>query len=1315
MKKVFFVSLFLCLSACLFAQQKVRSEIAPKNISASGSKNSYLTFIDWKPTSVISMPNGEKYTYLNFSNASFETNPFRLPAVVVSQNLKDNETDVEISLLNTKYETLNQADIADVKGLEQLPGTIVINKNIGYHRGQAVLLANFIPLRRLDNGSVEKLVAYELKIITRKSTLTKSRSLGRTYASSSVLSSGDWYKIGLTRDGVYKLDYTFFKNTGIDIKLVNPHTIRLFGNGGGMLPYSNSASRTDDLAENAIYVSGANDGRFDSTDYVLFYGKGPNKWTKDPGSCLGYSSQTHIYCDTAYYFINVNDGIGKRISTQASLTETPTFTVTEFDDFQFHELDNTNLIKSGREFYGEFYDVTTNYQFDYIFPNLVTSTPVFLKTSVVARCVGCPSSFTVSASSTDLNQTIPIAAASSIYYADYVLPGNYCGSFNASSNTIPLSVKYNKINDGIGYLNYIELKARRELKMSGLQMPFKDLLSAQPGAIAEYQIGDINSSYTVWDVTDLNNVKNQEGTLNGNQFSFITATDSIHDFIIFFNTDGFLTPTFCEKIQNQNLHALSAADMIIVTPPLFLQQANLLADLHREKDSLSISVVTTKQIYNEFSSGSVDVTAIKDFVKMIYDRSLSGTTPLKYLLLFGDGSYDNKSVTPSNTNFIPTYESSNSTSPTVSYVSEDYFGLLDDTEADNVADVIDIGIGRLPVKNAKEADDIVAKIKRYLYPSSYFDLQPNLPSSQAQSSLLNPGLGDWRNVVCFVADDQDQGTHQSQAENIAKLVDTTYQIVNIDKIYLDAYKQVVAAGGQSYPDVYDAINRRLDKGALIMNYTGHGGETGWTGEAVLNIPMVQNWKNNDRLPLFVTATCEFSRFDDPARTSAGELVLLNSEGGGIGLLTTTRLVYSTPNYFLNINFYKHVFDTIDGNLGRLGDVVRLTKATSTPSVNNRNFTLLGDPAIRLAYPKDKVITTSINSHPVESVTDTIKALSRVTIKGYVANANGSKKTSFNGVIYPSVFDKAATIMSLGNDKYNTDDPMPSLPFVLQKNILYKGKVSVVNGDFEFSFVVPKDISYNFGQGRVSYYAEDGKSDANGYEERLIIGGFDTNAPTDNSGPEVKLYMNDEKFISGGLTNQTPSIYAVLYDLNGINTIGNGIGHDITAVIDDNTEKTLALNDYYQAELNSYQKGTVRYKLKDMAVGSHTVKFKAWDVYNNSSESQTEFIVAESAALALNHVLNYPNPFTSHTSFYFEHNKPSSFLQINIQIFTVSGKLIKNIEKTMFSNGYRSDGIDWDGKDDFGDKIGRGVYVYKIKVRSTDGTFAEKFEKLVLLQ
>jgi hypothetical protein len=646
-------------------------------------------------------------------------------------------------------------------------------------------------------------------------------------------------------------------------------------------------------------------------------------------------------------------------------------------------------------------------------------------------------------------------------------------------------------------------------------------------------------------------------------------------------------------------------------------------------------------------------------------------------------------------------------------VSDDFFGWLDPEEGEDwTSGLVDIGVGRFPVKNASEATAAVSKVEAYYSKNYNFSINDEASSCDVTSAYP---LGDWRNWVCFIADDEDYQTHLGDAESLSNKVKTKHPEYNVDKIYSDAFLQYVTPGGERYPDVNSEIDHRFRRGALVMNYTGHGGEIGLGHERFIEISQIQSYKNKNNLPLMVTATCEFARFDDPDRTSAGELCFLNPDGAAIALLTTVRLAFSNTNLILNTNLYEYIFDTLpNGKMPALGDVVKLTKVKSGISFYYLNFHLLGDPALRLAYPQQKVFTSSINGNTVTtSSTDTMKALAKVTIKGYVGDKSGNKLTSFNGILYPTVFDKQQKITCLGNDPSSITSGGP-FQFMLQKNIIYKGKVQVTNGDFTFSFIVPKDISYSFDKGKLSYYAHNGVVDAHGYSTNFYIGGSATNVTPDNAGPAIGLYMNDKKFVSGGTTNEKPNLYAEVVDSSGINTVGTGIGHDITAVLDENSSKPVILNDYYEANLNSYQSGKIKYPFNELSEGNHRLSLKVWDVQNNSSIAYTDFVVAKSAEMALTHVLNYPNPFTTRTKFFFENNQCCNTLKVNIQIFTISGKVVKTISQSIRTEGFRSDGIDWDGKDDFGDKLAKGVYIYKLSISDAENKKAEKTEKLVIL-
>ncbi|MFO0494086.1 MAG: type IX secretion system sortase PorU, partial [Flavobacteriia bacterium] len=717
------------------------------------------------------------------------------------------------------------------------------------------------------------------------------------------------------------------------------------------------------------------------------------------------------------------------------------------------------------------------------------------------------------------------------------------------------------------------------------------------------------------------------------------------------------------------------------------------------------------QVYNEFSSGMLDPTAIRMFAKMFYDRSVSSGTPPKYLLLFGDGTYDPKDRVSNNNNYVPTYQVLDGENHISALVTDDYYGMLDNNEAITPTDLLDIGVGRLLISDTKTAKEQVDKIEHYMKNgSSIYSNSAN--SGQCNAQGASSTFGDWRLNYVQIADDEEGGYFVVQdTEPQYDYVKANHRDMNCDKLYCDAYTQVTTAGGERYPDIFNAITDRVERGALVVNYVGHGGEVGLAEERVVTVPQIQSWSNINKLNLFVSATCEFTKYDDPARLSAGEYVSLNAVGGAIALMTTSRSVFFGVNTVTGLQFYEHVF-TRDSNNEPLafGEIMRLTKNGSGSSDNKRSFTLIGDPALKIALPRLRVVTDTINGLSPVAEIDTIRALSKVTIKGHLEDFNGNLLSNFNGIVTPSILDKPKNLSTLGQ---NADSPV--IDFELQKNIVYKGKATVTNGNFAFSFIVPKDINFSYSNGKISYYASDIQTDASGSDDRLIIGGIDPNGITDTQGPDISLYINDKNFVSGGITDETPQLLAELFDENGINTVGNGIGHDLTVILDDNTANPIVLNDYYSAALDSYQSGEVNYSFPTLEKGKHKLTVKVWDVNNNSSEKSIDFIVQEKAEMALDHVLNYPNPFTTKTQFYFEHNQVCSQLETQIQIFTVSGRLVRTLNQIVNTEGFRSQGIDWDGRDDFGDQLAKGVYVYTLKVNSPDGTKAEKTEKLVLLK
>ncbi len=1271
-------------------------------LSASSQvRNGGSRKLDWKYGQDTKVTSGHKKTLLWFDGAmAFDEGD--LPWYYERIGAASGASDVKVQIINAVYEPLQGPELPFAPDISALTDQAQVMAEIVTERKQDFVSLRVLPFRKNPlSGNVEKLTQFDLSFdYSYGNKLNKAWS----FASESVLASGDWYRMNVSSTGIYQITYADLQNLGMNVSGLDPRNIRIHGNGGKMLPEDNSVYRPDDLQEIAIYVAGESDGVFNEGDYILFYATGIVDWSYDTVKNR-FDHQLNKYSRHASYFITSGSYPGRRIGLQASSALPATYSVNTYDAYLFHEKDSLNLIKSGREWYGEVFDLKTEYTYQYYLPNIIAGEPLRLKTAFLARSFNSTSYFEVYMNGSKvLTRSMP--AVPTDYTSVYAsVKEDSMQISSVSPVTIRIVYYKGSSSTAVGWLNYFNLNYKAALNYTTGQLAFRNGDSRKKG-ISEFTLGNASGA-EIWNVTDPFNVMKVDASLSGSNRVFKLETDSLLEFIAH-NGSGYYQPQFRERVSNQNLHSMSAQDMIIVSHPDFMIQAYRLADHHRNADLMDVAVVTTDWVYNEFSSGIQDPTAIRSFMKMFYDRAGADTSLLpKYLMLFGDGSYDPLDRLSANTNFVVTWQTPNSIAPTASFLTDDYFGFLDDHEAGGYSGNLDIGIGRLVVASVEEAGQAVDKILAY----ASRDLRLCDEAGCVGSGTGKANLADWRNVLCFVADDSDKSGENflAESEAIARKIDTVYPVYNIDKIYMDAYVQESTPGGQKYPDVMDAIKKRVEKGSLIMNYIGHGGEVGWAHESILTVSDINGFTNACNLPFFVTATCEFSRFDDPGRTSAGEYVFLNPDGGGIGLFTTTRLAFSGSNSELNMRFYNYVLASSGNRYPAMGDVVRSAKNNYGCSSVIANFSLLGDPALKLAYPQHQVVTTAINHQALAGLADTVKALEKVTVSGEIRDVNGTKLTDFNGLLFPMILDKKSLVTSRGNDEGYPQN------FYLQKNIVYKGKASVTAGEFSFTFMVPKDIAYHYGKGKFSFYARTEHSDAAGYYNNFTMGGTENNSATDMAGPEIELYMNNERFVSGGITDPDPVLFAKVSDSSGMNTVGSGIGHDIAAVLDGNTDRTYVLNDYYESDLNTYQSGAIRYPFYELDEGSHTLKLKVWDTYNNSSERSIDFVVAESAELALDHVLNYPNPFTTYTEFWFEHNRPCCGLDVQVQIFTISGKLVKTISTWVQTNGYRAEPIPWDGLDDYGDPIGKGVYLYKLRVRDQDGSYSEQIEKLVILR
>lgn len=1108
----------------------------------------------------------------------------------------------------------------------------------------------------------------------------------------SVLSAGDWYKFAVDTTGVFKIDRNLLQRIGISTNNLNPRNIKIFGNGGSLLPVVNGDFRYKDLQENAIFIEGEQDNSFDANDFILFYAKGPHDWEYSIAP-ENANHRQNIYSDKAYYFITVGDSPGKRIQAKPVIQEAATLTITTFDDFVFYEKEELNLFGAGTQwFFNDNFSVEDVQSFVIPFENAVSNQSVAIKTRAVSTSITA-SSIAVKVDNQDL-YTLSFFNLSPGGLTKANVSERDASVIN-TKEAIALELTYN--NNGNpsanAYLDYIEVIGQKNLNATGKQFSFRAYNQLNNTAAVNFQISNVNAIAQVWDVTNFLSPQVITNESTANTFSFTDNGGELKEYIVLNDSDYFIPEVINNvKIKNQNLRALRDINYLVITSSDLLPQAQRLADYHQTNSNLTTKVVDVDEIYNEFASGSKDITGIRDFIKHLHDTNTTEQTKLKFVAFFGDASYDYKDRIPSNNNIVPVKLSTLSFNLANSFVTDDFFVMLDDDEGTMLrTHTIDVVSSRIPVTGITQAKDVVDKILSYY-------------STEA--------IGDWRNTITLLADDIDvsgEDVIQGGVESIADEIKQSKPVFNVNKIYVDAFVQQNSSGGERYPDVNNAINNAIEKGTLVFDYFGHGGEDGFASERILEKPQIQAFNNATTLPLLITVTCDFSRFDNPNRITAGELTFWNKNGGSASMITTTREVFISVGQSFNERLIRLLLEFNNEDF-TIAESLMVAKNRFT---NPQKFFIysFGDPAMKLAVPEPNVKITKMNGKDITQTLDTLKALSKVSFEGVIVDNTDAVLNNFNGSLSTTIFDKPIDKTTLDNDGFGV-----ILPFDTQDSKLFRGQSTVENGSFKFDFVVPKDIKIAFGKAKLSFYAENGSTEKAGANFDVVVGGIDENAPEDNQGPELNLFMNDESFTDGGNTNSSPNLIAVLSDSSGINTSITAVDHDIVGILDGDTGNPIILNDFYQTEVNDFTRGKVTYRLRDLEVGPHTLKIKAWDTYNNSSETTLNFVVVSDTVLNLENVLNYPNPFVNYTEFWFNHNKPNENLEVQVQIFTVAGKIIKTINRNVQTAGNLSRSISWNGLDDFGNKIGKGVYVYKLRVKATTSNLvSEKYEKLVILQ
>jgi len=1253
--------------------------------------------LDWQNKKEMSFGDS-KTTIPFFSGSSFRYDTTK-KSITLLLNLNESGTSGanSIQITNVIYESMSVADLGDLakENIPEKPNE-TLKTTTSRDRKQTFLF--LYPIIK-EGNSYKRIKSFSYSsngTTSKRANVSSYKKSAAIY--NSVLASGDWYRFYIEKSGVYRISKSFLQSLGFDTSKADPRRIKIYGNGGRMLPLANNIYYPEDLIENAIQINGEGDGVFNNEDYILFYAEGVNNWNSESRTNL------NLYDSKSYYYITTTGGDGKRIPTLNQPTAGTTLELNTFDDYQYHEIDQTNIVHLGRQWLGESFDINQEQEFEFNFPNLETSVPVKMQLNAVSAAY-TPTSFAVSANGQNIGTLNfkALTASSETKYDTLFSP--FKNTFTGADNIkIKLSYNNNGVPGSKGYLDYINLIAKRKLIGISKQFKFQYDLAGSVAGVVNYTITNAQGISQIWDITDLYNVSKIE---NPNQatFSFKANLGEIRNYIAVDAADYF-TPLKenQSKIANQNLkgtlfrnlqNSFQDIDYVIITPKSLTTQAEKLASFHRTYSNLNVKVIALENIYQEFSSGKQDISAIRNCIRYIYDNASSPDKKIKYLNLFGDASFDYKNRIPNNNNIVPIYQSPvSNTTGEASFASDDFFGLMDSDEGivQQPFGGIDIAVGRMLVSDNAQAQEMVNKVLEYHDAKSY---------------------GNWRNNFVLISDDSDQSsdaTIQSHQNNLADLIAAEKPFFNIEKILLDSYTQEASAGGSRYPKARTDFFNAFEKGALVFNYLGHGGEDGLASERIWEKTDGQNLNNQYKYPLFITITCEFSRFDDPTRPTAGEYTFWNPKGGAISMLTTIRAIGQFNGERFNDSLSKNLLSYGSNQYTTIAEALRISKNENPSSSSNVVF-YIGDPALMLAIAKPKINLTKVNDVVISQPIPDFKSLAKIKITGEVTDENNVILSNYNGELSTAIFDKMITTSTLNNDGYS-----PAMSFKTLGETIFRGNASVTNGQFEFSFVVPRDIRIPVDNGRISFYSKKtgALENQSGYNNIIKIGGINENAPQDNISPKVKLYMNDETFVSGGITNESPFLLAFLEDENGINT-ASGIGHDIVAILDGDVSNPYILNDYYQTKLDDYTNGNLRFPLRNLTPGLHTISFTAWDVYNNPVTSEIQFTVVGDDSLTLTHVLNYPNPFSTYTQFWFSHNRPYEPLEVQVQVMTITGKVVWTKNQIITTEGFLSREITWDGKDDFGDRIGKGVYIYKLTVKSNlTNKKAEKYEKLVIL-
>ncbi len=959
-----------------------------------------------------------------------------------------------VKLLNVRYGSVSAAE------LNQIDTDLVPNKleySIGSSRSREKLftILKLSPIVKTSVG-FQKVLSFDVDY--RYSPPCTDYTPGIT---NSVLATGQWFKFKVDKTGIFKVDKSFLNSLGMNTDGINPRNIKIYGFGGKSMPLLNEENKFFDLPENAIQVVGEEDGSFDSGDYILFYG------TSTEGFVAENDSNLNPYSDDSYYYVTADGSAGRRVSAMVEPTGAVDFTINEFDDYKFHEKDEESPTKLGRKWFGNRFDIQNEQSFEFQFPNIVAGKPMRL-TIKSAAASERETSIAVSINSTTLDPiTFRRLGVGGLLDLD-----DYFKEIPAISETVKIDLVYNNGGNpsSIAYLDYISLWAVRKLTGVDGQLAFRYNDAAIMNGVGEYQITNASQFSEVWDVTDMQFITSKKNEGNASSFGFKQSLGEVREYVAV-NPNNYFLPIKIAKpvVQNQNLKGtifkdgsgnFQDVDYLIITAPFLIQPALRLASYHKDLQGLNVKVVTTDKIYEEFGGGRQELSAIRNFVRYVYKNASSEAKRVKYVGIIGDASIDYKNRLANNNNIVPTFQTLTGVSIAQSFMSDDFFGNMDECEGaigtgsrDN--DLLDIAMGRILADDVTMANAMVDKIINYTSESSY---------------------GNWRTNFVLISDDVDEQTDIGLQQNLDALGDqisAEKPFINVKKIHSDSYQQEASAGGNRYPEVNEAIESAFDVGAIIIDYFGHGGEDGLAAEYIFTKETAQNLKNKENLPCVITVTCEFTKFDNPLRITAGELTYQNKEGGAISLVTTTRAIYISTGVTFNELLADELFGYGMDVPNTPAEGLRLSKQEIDSDLRRVVF-YIGDPAMHLAFPKKSIRLTKLNDVPIGQATDTLKALSKIKLSGEVTNESGMVMTNYNGILGAKVFDKNVMRQTLGND--NTRHNPPNGPLVIMDFTtlgegIFNGQATITNGLFEFEFIVPRDIQIPVGKGRVSLYAK----------------------------------------------------------------------------------------------------------------------------------------------------------------------------------------------------------------------------------------------------